>query len=85
LDAGSIPAASTKINKPSSFIGWFFNFDAVDVNWIRGTRGEQGIRAACSEPANDIALASAMAGQDGRFPHHKPSRNTKTTVFGMKV
>ena len=30
--------------------------------------GEQGLRAACGEPANDSAHAGALAGQDGRSP-----------------
>jgi hypothetical protein len=35
---------------------------------VRGTRGEQGFRVACDEPANDSAHAGALAGQNGRFP-----------------
>ncbi len=78
--SGSIPAAPPKLTNHPAVSDGFFNFDAVDRNRIRGTRGERGTRAACGEPVNDVALASATAGQDGRFPQPPPIEENVTFV-----
>jgi hypothetical protein len=66
ITEGSIPPAPPT-NKNATF-GWLFYWLIKLMARTRGTRGEQGFRVACNEPANDSAPACALTGQDGRFP-----------------
>ena len=54
----------------------------IDVceNRIRGTRGEQGIHAACGVPVSGFALASAKT---GRFPPPPPLQKDAAREGGI--
>jgi hypothetical protein len=78
LDAGSIPAASTKNEKPPSRIGWFFIFAADHEIEPAGRGAKAGFRRACSPLPQRIR---ACKREDREIP--AASSNIETPPFSL--